>query len=184
MWKSSDITLILIFAVVGLVYAVFVAQIGYLITGIPGINYFFIIGYAIFTSAQFLLYEGRRWRFFVSTTLFVLLIIPTNFAGAPFDIIARSPLLIYAFFADLVVNSTYGFFESHNKLFWWTIFVSVGYNMISPFLSIWIYSFFYPSEFVETFSNIVLLMLPVIVIESIAGGYLGYKVYERTKQLL
>jgi hypothetical protein len=184
MWKSSDITLIIIFAVVGLVYTVIVGQIGYLITGTPGINFFFIIGYVIFTSSQFLLYEGRRWRFFISSVLFVFLITPTNFAGTPFDIMGRTPLVINAFFADLVVNSSYGFFRNHNKLFWWIIFVSVGYNGISPFLSIFIYSFFYPPEFVATFSNTVLLMLPVIVIESIVGGYLGYKVYERVKQLL
>jgi hypothetical protein len=184
MWKSRDITLILIFAAVGLVYTVTVAQIGYLITGIPGMNFFFIIGHVIVISSQFLLFEGRRWRFFVSTILFVFLIIPTNFAGTPFDIIARMPIIIHAFFADLFFNSFYSFFERHNKLFWWAILLSLEYNIVNPFFSILFYSYLYPPEFVATFSNTVLLMLPVIVIESIVGGYLGYKVYERTKKVL
>ena len=181
MWKSKDITLIIVFAVLGLIYTVFVAQMGYLITGILGVNFLFIIGYAIFISSQLLLYAGRRWRFFISSVLFVFLIIPTNFAGTPFDMLSRTPLMIHAFFVDLLFNSIYGFFESHNKLFWWTILVSIEYNMINPFFSILIYHFLYPPEYVASFINVVLLMLPVIIVESIGGGYIGYKIYERIK---
>lgn len=179
-----ELTLVIVFAALGLAYTLVVAQIGYFITGIQGAGFLFIIGYTIFISSQFLLFKGRRWRYFVSTTLFVLLITPTNFAGAPFDIIARVPIIIHAFFADLFFNSVYRFFESHNKLFWWTILLSVEYNIVTPFLSILFYNFLYPPEFVGTFTSAVLFMLPVIVIESIAGGYLGHKVYQRAEKLL
>jgi hypothetical protein len=179
--KSKEITLIIIFAVLGFVYTVFVAQIGYLITGIPGVNFVFIIGHVILISSQLLLYAGRRWRFFISSVLFVFLIIPTNFAGTSFDMLSRIPLVIHAFFADLFFNSIYGFFESHNKLFWWTILVSIEYNVLNPFFSILLYQFLYPPQFVASFINVVLLMLPVIIVESIFGGYMGYKIYERIK---
>jgi hypothetical protein len=184
LWKSKDLTLIIVFAVLGLAYTVFVAQMGYLITGISGVNFLFIIGYAIFISSQLLMYEGRKWRFLVSTILFALLIIPTHFAGTPYNILPRIPIVVNAFFTDLIFNNAYGFFESRNKLFWWTILVSLEYNVTSPFLSIVLYYLFYPPEFVAAFINVVLLMLPVIIIESIAGGYLGYKVYERVEKLL
>ena len=183
LWKSVELALVTIFGALGLVYTVTVGQIGQYITGIPGANFLFIIGYVIFISSQFLLYKGKKWRYFVSTVLFVLLITPTNFAGAPFDIIARIPIIIHAFFADLLFNSVYGFFEKDNKLLWWTILLSLEYNILNPFFSILFYSFLYPPEFVETFTNAVLFMFPVIVIESIVGGYVGYKIYSRVEKL-
>jgi hypothetical protein len=184
LWRSVELALVIVFAALGLAYTIIVAQMGYFITGIQGANFLFIIGYVIFISSQFLLFKGKKLRYFVSTVLFVLLITPTNFAGAPFDIIARIPIIIHAFFADLFFNSVYGFFERHNKLFWWTILLSVEYNVVTPVLSILFYSFFYPPEFVETFTSAVLFMFPVIIIESIAGGYLGYKVYSKVEKLL
>jgi hypothetical protein len=183
LWKSSELTLIIVFAALGLAYTIIVAQMGYLITGIQGANFLFIIGYVIFISSQFLLFKGKKWRYFVSTVLFVLLITPTNFAGAPFDIIARIPIIISAFFADLLFNSVYGFFERHNKLLCWTILLSVEYNVVTPVLSILFYNFFYPPEFVQKFTSAVFFMFPVIIIESIVGGYFGYKIYNRIEKL-
>ena len=40
---------------------------------------------------------------------------------------------------------------------------------------------FYP-EVVEKFVEVILLLSPVIIVESIAGGYIGYKIFERVKK--
>jgi len=37
---------------------------------------------------------------------------------------------------------------------------------------------FYSPEYASTFVGIFLMMLPVIIIESAAGGYLGFKIYD------
>jgi hypothetical protein len=182
LWKSKNITLIIVFAVLGLVYGLCDSN-GLLITWIPGVNFLFIIGYAIFISSQLLLCgAGRRWRFFISSVLFVFLITPTNFAGTPFDLLFRMPINSHCFSHWFILQQFLWIIWSHNKLFWWTILVSVEYNAIGPFLSILIYHFLYPPNFVASFINLVLLMLPVIIIESIAGGYVGHKIYGRIKK--
>jgi hypothetical protein len=43
MWKSRDLTLVIIMAVTGFVYSALVYQVGFLFTGIPGANYLFLI---------------------------------------------------------------------------------------------------------------------------------------------
>ena len=187
-WDSRDLTLVIVFAVIGMLYSVFVAQMALLITGIQGVHLFFIIGYAIFITAQMLLYEGRRWRFSVSSILFALLTTPTSFTGAPFDVLARIPIVINASISDLIFNSIYAHFKKRNKLFWWSILLSVEFNIINQFVSMLVYYLlaylqFYPTEFFTSFINIAVLMLPVIIIESIAGGYIGHKVYERIKKV-
>jgi hypothetical protein len=183
MFTSKELTQIIVFAILGLIYTVFAGQMGYVVTGIPGANFLFIVGYVTITSIQFLLYEGKRWRYFISTTLFVLLIFPTNFAGTAFSITTRIPIILVAFIFDLCANSFYGFFARRNKLFEWNLLTCLCYHISSPFISILTYYVFTPPEFVTMFINGTLLMLPVIIIETIIGALVGYKVYERVKKL-
>ena len=112
-----------------------------------------------------------------------LLTLPTSFLGAPFDMLARIPLILNAIIVDLLFSSNYRFFKSRNKLLWLTIIVSVEYNALNPFFSMLFYFLFYPPPVLAAFIDIVLILLPVIIIESIVGGYIGYKVYERVKVL-
>ena len=57
------------------------------------------------------------------------------------------------------------------------------FGILTPFFSMLFYYLFYPPPLLAVFVDIVLLLLPVIIIESIVGGYIGYKVYERVKVL-
>ena len=182
MWTSKDLTLIIVFAALGAVYTVFVHMANQ-ITGIAGSSFLFIIGYAVFISAQLLLFKGKRWRFLVSTIIFVMLIIPTSFAGAPFDVLARVPVVISAAILNITFNSLYGYFAKRNKLLLMTLIFAVAYNLASPSIGIVFNHVFYPPEYVAALANAVALMAPIIIIESLAGGYMGFKVYQRTKKV-
>lgn len=181
MWQSKDLASVIIFAVLGLIFTLFVTQTATLITGEPRVGYFFIIGYAIFISAQLLLFEGRRWRFAVSSILFVFLIIPTSFAGAPFDVLARVPLMFNAIVTDLLFTSIYGFFRMGNKLLLLSIMISIEFHSAVQFFSMLFLYLFYPLQALTAFINILLFVFPVIIIESLVGGYIGYIVYQRVK---
>jgi hypothetical protein len=67
MWSSRDLTLVILMAVVVFVFTVFVFQIAGIVTGILGFNYILTFGMAFLVSITFLLFEGRRWRFFFKT---------------------------------------------------------------------------------------------------------------------
>jgi hypothetical protein len=165
----------------GVVYTVFVAQMATLMTGIWGLGYFFIGGHAIFISAQLLLYEGRRWRFSISTILLVLLTIYTYFIGPPYDILARVPLIINSIIGDLLFNSIYGFFKSRNKLLLLTIPFSLIFHSVNQLFTFLYYYLLHTPQALFCFISLMSFMFPVIIIESLVGGYLGYKVYERVK---
>ena len=168
-------------SVLSFIYTIFVSQIGNFITGISSFNYLFTVGHAILISVAMLLYEGRRWRLFAQCVLVSILFTPTYQGGTPFDLLARLPIVVDAFFVDLVFNSAYGFFEKRNQLIWWAILSVIIYCITNPFYFMLNMYLFYPPEILIPFVNVAFLMLPVIFIESIIGGYLGYKIYERVK---
>ncbi|MCW4021538.1 MAG: hypothetical protein ACOWW1_01380 [archaeon] len=147
-------------------------------TGIAGASFLFTILLAIPISFSVLIYEGRRWRIFIQLTLFTLLAMPTTIGGTPFNPTPRLSSLATAFLIDVIINSLYGFFKQHNKLLGWTIITSTLYWIMTPFLKIGVSSIFYTPEFVESFSNVVLFLLPIIITEAIIGGYIGYKIYK------
>ncbi len=180
-WSSRDLTLVIVLAVAGFVFTAVVGQIAHMITGIPGVNYLFTIGNAILISAAFLLFEGRRWRFMLNNTLFALLTLPTFMVSAPFDLMPRIAIILNGIQADIVLNSFYGRFERKNKLIWWSILCSLVTVLVSPILFILIYSFYLPN-YAAVLGSIVFLLLPVIIIESIAGGYIGYQIYKRVER--
>jgi hypothetical protein len=182
--KSKDISFAISFALVSFGYTVFVGQIGTMITGIAGINYIFAIGHAIIMSVSLLVYRGRRWRFFFQSLLLTLLIIPTHMAGTPFDALARIPMVINNFFADLLFNSLYGFFQRVNRLVWWATLAAITTTLLDSFFTVIIWSQIYSPEFMATYVNVVILMIPVIIVEAVAGGYLGYKIYGRVEKLV
>jgi len=183
MWSSRDLTLVIILAVVSFIYTVLIGQLGNLFTGILGLNYFFIGGHAVFISFGFLMYEGRRWRFLIQSILVALLTLPTHQSGAPFDVLARIPMIASSFIFDLIFNSIYTFFRKRNRLVWWAILVAVVYLLITPFFVALNLFMFYPPEVFTLFMNVVLLMLPVIIIESIAGAYIANKIYRRVRKV-
>jgi hypothetical protein len=183
LWRSRDLALVIMISVLSLIYTTFVGQIGNIITGISSFNYLFTIGHAILISVALLLYEGRRWRLFAQCVLVAILFTPTYQGGTPFDLLSRLPIIVDAFFVDIVFNSVYGFFEKRNQLIWWAILSVIIYCTTNPFYFMLNMYLFYPTEILIPFVNVAFFMLPVIFIESIIGGYLGYKIYERVKHV-
>ena len=181
--KTQEITTIIVMAVLQFVITVFVAQMGTYITGIPGTNFLFTILLAIPISYSLLRYEGRRWRIFTQLVLFSILSIPTYIGGAPFDPTPRLSNIATAFLIDLLANSLYRFFKNNNKMLSWSILTNTIYWIITPFSKIGVSIILYSPEFVESFSNVVLFLLPIIILVAIIGSYFGYKIYQRTSNL-
>ena len=183
MIRSKDLALIIVFSVLTIVFMLLIGQVPELVTGIPGISYVFTIVYSINQTVALLMFEGRRWRFFARGLLVTLL-------GFSFILTWNRPLgmatIVNAFIVDVVFNSVYGFFEQRNKLLWWAILSEV-YHWSTHSLWIILFGslFFYSFELImETwFIPIMSMMLPIIIIEAIVGGYLGYQFYRRVKKV-
>lgn len=171
------------FSVLNFVYTALIGQLAWLLSGIQGTNLLLIIGGVIINSFALLYFQGRRWRFAVYQTLFAVLVIPTFLLGAPFDIVARTPIVIVGVISDIVFNSFYGLFEKQKKLIWWAIIDMLAFFLMTPFISATFFSFIYAPEVVSAFINTVLFVLPVVIIESIMGAVIGYRIYLRTKNL-
>jgi len=183
MWESRDLALVTILAVVSFIYTQFVGQLGNLITGIQGFNYLFIVGHMLFISFGFLFYEGRRWRLLLQGVLVALLTLTTYLSGAPFDIVSKIPILLTSFFGDLIFNSLYTVFKKRNRLMWLAILVVIGYMlMLLVFVSLNMF-LFYPPQALSIHLNVYALLLPVTIIETVIGGYLGYEIYRRVKKV-
>jgi hypothetical protein len=181
--NSKDLGLTIILAALGFVTMTLIVQAATMLTGIPGANYVFTIVIAIQTSFALLIYRGKRWRFFVQMTLLTFLIIPTYIGGVPFDLLSKINLAVNAFHGDLLFNSIYRFFREKNKLIWWAILITVEFWLMNPIFGLIIKPFFYPPEFIKKIVETVTLLLPVIIVEAIAGGYIGYKIYRRVDKL-
>lgn len=183
MWHSKEIALVILFGVIGVVQGVFVVQIAKLLTGLPGINYLLIIFIAIWISLCFLVFQGRRFRAFLANMIFIILTIPTYVMGMPFDLSARIPGILTIVIADIVFNSFYISFRKRNKLLRWIILLSLSFVLLDVGLRVLTYPIFFSAEVVSTFLRITLWLMPVILIETVAGGYVGYKIYQRIKNL-
>ena len=179
MWTSRDISLVVITAVVVFVFSVFIFQTASMITGIQGMNFIFTFGMATFISLTFLLFEGRRWRFFFHNTLFALLILPTSLGGTPYDIFPRLVIILAGFPADLILNSVYKAFKNKHRLVWWSILTTTFFIPLVNVFQISLYPIYFSSEFVTAYTNVVILMIPWIIGGSVVGGFLGYKLYRR-----
>ena len=176
-------TLIVLLAVVSAVYVISVAQIGGIIAGFQTFGLLFVGGHAIFISLGLLMYEGRRWRFFFQSVLFAILIIPSYGIGTPFDVLARLPIIISTLFADAIFNSLYLFFKSRNRLLIWAMLVATIYWLMNPFFVAFNMFLFYPPQLLNAYVTATIFLSPVIVIESLIGGYFGYKIYLRANKI-
>lgn len=183
MKSSRDIALIIMFAVLNLVLMVLIGQVPEMITGIPAIGYAFNIFYAITGSVALLMYEGRRWRLFTQSLLFNSLALVFVRIYTPTAVIV---LILTSFIIDVVFNSYYGFFKRRNKLLWWVILSQVYSYTTQPIWTLlFVALFLAPFEAVlrNWFIPIILVLLPVIIVEAIAGGYIGYKIFKRLEKL-
>jgi hypothetical protein len=171
------------FAVLNLVLMVLIGQVPELIIGIPAIGYAFIIFYAITGSVALLMYKGRRWRLFTQSLLFNSL---AFFLVQIYTPTAAIVSILTSFIIDVVFNSCYGFLKRKNKLLWWAILSQVYSWTTQPIWTLlFVALFIAPFEAVlrTWFIPIILVSLPMIIGEAIAGGYIGYKIYRRVEKL-
>ena len=176
-------TLIILLAVVSAVYVIFVGQIGNIVTGFQTFGFLFVVGHAVFISMGLLLYGGRRWRFFFQSVLFALLIIPTYGVGTPFDVLTRLPIVTSTFFADIIFNSFYDSFRKKGRLLIWAILVATIYWIMNPFFVAFNMLLFYPPQLLKAYVTAAIVLSPITVIESVVGGYFGYKIYLRINRI-
>jgi hypothetical protein len=148
---------------------------------IPGLAYILSIFFSIIYSLFFLMCKGRRWRLFSQALLSTLLYI--TFINSTFHPTEMATLL-NLFIADVVFNSLYGSFERKNKLLWLTILFQAYFWATYPlwllvFYSVQFYTFeaFLMNWFIPTMS-----ITPVLILEGLAGGFIGYQIYRRVKQ--
>lgn len=180
---TKDLTRIVLFSVITFVTHSWIGQLPYLITGVPGIGLSLIIVHTIIYGVAAPIFEGRRWRIFFMTALIVVLTLPLYMGGRPYDIISRLPIITSAFLFDLIFNSIYKKFKLKNWLVIWTI-IGVTFNfMVSSLLEVPINLIFYTPEVVQALFQTTLIFLPVILIESIIGSYIGYRIYRRLENI-
>jgi hypothetical protein len=183
--SSRDVTLVIVFAAIVTVFRFLIGQFVGMMSMItfPGFVYTLSIFYSIVQSASFLLFRGRRWRFFslglLSTLLFLIFVSPIFRPN-------EWTILLNFFIVDVVFNSFYGSFEQKNRLLWLTIIFQLYYWIAYAF---WILFFnaalFHPFEqfLANWFIPVMSVSLPVMIVEAIAGGYLGYKIYRRVEKI-
>ena len=181
MKNSRDLALIVMFAAISFVFNASVGQVPSLITGIPGIAFVFTIVYSIIQSVAYLMYGGRRWRILAQALLLNLL----YFLFMPsWTLPIVMATITNMFIVDLIFNSLHGKFKRDNRLFRWILALQVyswiTYSfMVLPFLLLFI-----PMEAVITyFVTIGIVWLPIIIVEAVAGSYIGYKIYRRVERI-
>ncbi len=181
MWGSKDLSLVAILAALTSLTAASIGQMGYIISGLRGTNSIFTILFAIQISFALLMYQGRKWRFLLQMTIFTVIITPTNYGGAPYDFFGKTYFIMAAFLTDAVSSNFYQLLKQKNKLKLYAVLAGSLFFTLEIVLSIAITIAFYTSQaagliFVFT------LLIPLVIVEAIAGSYLGYKIYRRINQ--
>jgi hypothetical protein len=188
MWSSRDISLIITFSALTLIFGVLIGRVPDLITGIAGIGYVFTIVYSISQSVLWSLFEGRRWRILVKVLIVRLISLFLFTSGnLSYSIPPTLATILNSAIIDIFFNSFYSYFKRKNKLFWWIILAQLYFWATH---TIWILVFttilYYPFESVIQywFIPVALVMLPIMIIEALIGGSIGYKIYRRVERLL
>lgn len=181
MKNSRDIALIVMFSALSFVFNVSIGQLPGLITGLAGIAYIFTIVYSIIQSVAYLMYGGRRWRILAQALLLNLL----YFLFIPaWTIIVAMATITNMFIVDLIFNSLHGKFKRDNRLFWWILTLQLFSWTLHTFINLPFYLLFIPmEEAMAVFVPLISVMLPIIIIEAIAGSYIGYKIYQRVEKI-
>jgi len=178
--NSRDIALVIIFVALSFVFNVLIGQLPSLITGIGGMAFVFTIVYSIIQSVAYLMYGGRRWRILAQALLLGLLYILFIPTWTP--PVAMATITNF-FIVDIIFNSLYGKFKRDNRLFWWILALQVFSWTTFTFINLPFYLLFVPMDVViGLMLPFDIAMLPIIIIEAIAGSYIGYKIYGRVER--
>ena len=84
-----------------------------------------------------------------------------------------------AFFADLLLNSLYFFFNKTKKLVFWAFLAVFVFLVIAPFFAALNMFLFYPQQVFTAYVNVYFILFPVTIIEIAIGSYIGHKIYNR-----
>jgi hypothetical protein len=181
MKNSRDVALIVMFAALSFVFNVSVGQLPSLITGIEGMGYILTIVYSIIQSVAYLMYGGRRWRILAQALLLSLL----YFLFIPsWTLPVAMATITNMFIVDLIFNSLYRSWKREKRLFWWILTLQLFSWTTHTFMNLLFFSLFIPMETViEVVAPFMFVMLPIIIIEAIAGSYIGYKIYGRVEKI-
>lgn len=93
--------------------------------------------------------------------------------------------IVNSFIVDSVFNSLYGKFKRDDRSFWWILLVQLYYWTTLPFWLLPFFSLFAPIEqfIAEWFVPVMSVMLPIMIVETVAGSSLGYKIYRRVEKI-
>jgi hypothetical protein len=93
--------------------------------------------------------------------------------------------LLNLFIVDVVFNSLYGSFERKNKLLWLAILFQAYFWATYPLWLLVFYSVqFYTFEaFLMNWLIPTVSITPVLIVEGLAGGFIGYQIYRRVKKI-
>jgi hypothetical protein len=178
--SGRDFTLVILFAVLIFIFRLLVDR-GVGMISIPGFAYVLSMFFSVIYSLAFLMYKGRRWRLFFQALLSTLLYLAfINSAFRPTEMAT----LLNMFIVDVVFNSLYGLFERKNKLLWLTILFQVYFwATYSLWLLVFYSVLFYPFEaFLKNWFIPTMSIMPVLIVEGLAGGFIGYQIYRRVKK--
>ena len=182
--KTRDLSLVIVFAVLNFVILLITNQITSLIPLNIGLSYVFTVLYAINASVAWLMYEGRRWRILAQAIIFNTL--AAVFVPSRVFVLSIAGI-VHALTADLIFNSFYGYFRLQNKLLLWIILLQSFFWATSPLWAlVFLASLVYPLENVLTifFIPTMTIGLPIMIVEAIAGGFIGYKIYRRVEKII
>ena len=175
------------FAVLTFIFRFFIGRVVGMIEAPPfgaSTAYLLSIFFSIIHSLSFLMYKGKRWRLFsqgiLSSLLYIIFINPTIRA-------VEMATITNLFICDVFFNSFYGLFEQKKRLLWLTLSFQVFYwathaIWLLTYMSIFFYSF--EGVLNNWFIPIMLILIPIMVIEGIIGGFTGYKIHGRVKRIL
>jgi len=181
MKNSRDVSLIVMFSALSFVFNVLIGQLPSLITGLAGTSYVFTIVYSIIQSVAYLMYGGRRWRILAQALLLNLL----YFLFIPsWTLPVAMATITNMFIVDLIFNSLHGKFKRDNRLFWWILTLQLFSWTLHTFINLPFHLLFIPmEEFMAVFVPLISVMLPIIIVEAVAGSFIGYKIYGRVERI-
>ena len=182
--KTRYLSLIIIFAVLNFVILLITNQITNLIALTLGLSYIFTVLYAINASVAWLMYDGRRWLILAQAIIFNTL--AAVFVPSRVFVLSIAGI-VHAFTADLIFNSFYGYFKLRSKLLWWIVLLQIFFWATSPLWAlVFLASLVYPLQNVLTlfFIPTMTIGLPIMMIEAVVGGYIGFKIYRRVEKLV
>jgi hypothetical protein len=168
------------FAAISFVFNALIGQLPSLITGLEGMAYVFTIVYSIIQSVAYLMYGGRRWRILAQALLLSLL----YFLFMGWTLPVAMATITNMFIVDLIFNSFHEKFKRDNRLFRWILALQVYSWTTHSFIVLAFLLLFVPMDAViALFVPLMSVMLPIIIIEAIAGSYIGYKIYGRVEKI-